>query len=135
MAITEYVELDRADGETVTALICPMQQQHLVDFDSIWKPMLEALDGEDAFWDWARKKRLALTDDRYEGVGSALLSFARQRSLDLGYGGRLGLHALPGTESFYESRNMLNLGYDPDQEMIYFEYGVLNRLPREESDA
>lgn len=28
--------------------------------------MLEALDGEDTFWDWARKKRLALTDDRYE---------------------------------------------------------------------
>jgi GNAT superfamily N-acetyltransferase len=173
----------------VTALICPMEQRHLNDFNSIWKPMLEALDGEDAFWDWARKKRLALSDERYEayaleqddltqgllwletqwhrsqwvrserlvyvaalasapwnrhllnpqpwltGVGSVLLSFARQRSLDLGYGGRLGLHALPGSEGFYESRNMLNLGYDPDQEMVYFEYGVLNPAPREDDDA
>jgi GNAT superfamily N-acetyltransferase len=189
MVIPECVELDRADGEAVTALICPMQQQHLSDFNLIWKPMLEALDGEDAFWDWARKKRLGLSDDRYEayaieqddlthgllwletqwhrsqwaagqplvyvaalasapwnrhlldpqpwlsGVGSALLSFACQRSLDLGYGGRLGLHALPGSESFYESRNMLNLGYDPDQEMSYFEYGILNLAPKEEDNA
>jgi GNAT superfamily N-acetyltransferase len=189
VSVSESVQLQQADGEVVTVLICPMEQWHLDDFNLVWKPMLEALDGKDAFWDWARKKRLALTDERYEayamelddlthgllwletqwhrsqwvrseplvyvaalasapwnrhlldpqpwitGVGSALLSFARQRSLDLGYGGRLGLHALPGTESFYESRNMLNLGYDPDQEMVYFEYGVLNRLPREESDA
>jgi GNAT superfamily N-acetyltransferase len=185
----QYVELDRADGEFVTALICPMERRHLEDFNLVWKPMLEALDGEDAFWDWAGKKCLALSDDRYEayaieqddlthgllwletqwhcsqwvrgeplvyvaalasapwnrhlldpqpwltGVGSALLSFARQRSLDLGYGGRLGLHALAGSESFYESRNMLNLGYDLDQEMVYFEYGVLRPTPREEDDA
>jgi GNAT superfamily N-acetyltransferase len=166
-----------------------MAQRHLDDFNLVWKPMLEALNGEDAFWDWARKKRLALTDERYEayalesddlthgllwletqwhrsqwvrseplayvaalasapwnrsslnpqpwlkGVGSALLEFARRRSLDLGYGGRLGLHALPSSESFYESRNMLNLGYGPDQEMFYFEYGVMNPAPREEDDA
>lgn len=166
-----------------------MSEEHLSDFNQVWKAMLEFLQAEDAFWDWARKKRLALTDDRYEayaleldgltqgliwletqwhrsqwttgqplvyvealaaapwnrrtldpqpwlrGVGSALLEFARRRSLDLGYGGRLGLHALPGSESFYESRNMLNLGYDPDREMIYFEYGVLNRSPSEEDDA
>jgi len=62
----------------------------------------------------------------FAGVGTALLQFARQRSLQLGYGGRLGLHALPGSESFYESRNMLNFGYDPDREMVYFEYGPIN---------
>ncbi|HEY9662659.1 MAG TPA: hypothetical protein V6C65_29745, partial [Allocoleopsis sp.] len=182
-------QLEQANGEIVTALICPMVQQHLDDFNLVWKPMLEAVDGEDAFWDWARKKRLALSDDRYEayaleqdnlthgllwletqwhcsqwaigqplvyvealasapwnrrsldpqpwfrGVGSALLEFARRRSLDLSYGGRLGLHALPSSESFYESRNMLNLGYDPDKEMVYFEYGVLNRSPGEKYDA
>ena len=150
--------------------------------------MLEALDGQDAFWDWARKKRLALTDERYEayalqsddlthgllwletqwhrsqwvrseplvyvealasapwnrssldpqpwlkGVGAALLEFARRRSLDLGYGGRLGLHTLPRSEAFYEAHNMLNLGYDSDREMVYFEYGVLNPASREEEE-
>jgi hypothetical protein len=30
---------------------------------------------------------------------------------------------------------MVNLGYDPDQEMIYFEYGVLNPVPKKEEDA
>lgn len=142
--------------------------------------MLEGLNAEDTFWDWTRKKRLSLSQDRYEayaieyddltqgllwietqwhrsqwaigqplvyvealasapwnrrlinpdpwlqGIGTILLQFARKRSLDLGYQGRLGLHALPGSESFYEVRNMLNFGYDPDREMTYFEYGLLN---------
>ena len=188
MAITESVQLEQATGELITALICPMERRHLNDFDSIWRSLLSALNADDAFWDWARKKRLALTDDRYEayalesddlthgliwletqwhrsqwvvdqplvyveavvsapwnrsllnpkpwlrGVGSALLDFARRRSLNLGYGGRLGLHALPSSESFYESRNMLNLGYDPDREMVYFEYGVANPTPSEDYD-
>jgi hypothetical protein len=66
MAVPEPVQLDRADREVVTALISLMEQRHLNDFNSIWKPMLEALDGEDAFWGWARKKRLAMSDERYE---------------------------------------------------------------------
>jgi GNAT superfamily N-acetyltransferase len=165
-----------------------MTQQHLNDFNYIWKAILLALGADDAFWDWARKKQLALSDDRYEayaieyeeltqgllwletqwhrsqwtrtrplvyvealatapwnrrsinpepwlrGVGTVLLQFARKRSLDLGYGGRLGLHALPGSESFYEARNMMNLGYDDDREMVYFEYGPLNQPQLWESD-
>ena len=188
MSMTEFVQLEQATGEIVTAQICPMEGRHLEDFNLVWKPMLEALNADDAFWDWVRKKRLALTDDRYEayalesedlthgllwletqwhrsqwvvgqplvyveavasapwnrsllnpqpwlsGVGSALLDFARRRSLDLGYGGRLGLHALPSSESFYETRNMMNLGYDPEREMVYFEYGVANPAPREDYD-
>jgi hypothetical protein len=66
MAITESVQLDRADGEIVTALICSMSQRHLNDFNTIWQSWLTSLNAVDAFWDWARKKRLALTDDRYE---------------------------------------------------------------------
>ncbi|HEY9662850.1 MAG TPA: GNAT family N-acetyltransferase [Allocoleopsis sp.] len=186
--MSDYVQLQQANGEIVTALICPMAQRHLQDFDSIWQLWLASVGADDAFWDWARKKRLALTDDRYEayalesdrltqgliwletqwhrsqwavgqplvyvealasapwnrrsldsqpwlrGVGSALLEFARQRSLDLGYGGRLGLHALPRSEAFYEAHNMLNLGYDSDREMVYFEYGVLNPASREEEE-
>ncbi|WP_346293688.1 GNAT family N-acetyltransferase [Sphaerothrix gracilis] len=62
------------------------------------------------------------------GVGTALLLFARQRSLELGYEGRIGLHALPGAESFYDNQNMADYGPDPEQEnLTYFEYGRFQR--------
>ena len=37
----------------------------------------------------------------YQGVGSTLLFFAKERSEQLGYEGRVGLHALPKAEIFY----------------------------------
>ena len=37
----------------------------------------------------------------YKGVGSTLLFFAKERSEQLGYEGRVGLHALPKAEIFY----------------------------------
>ena len=62
----------------------------------------------------------------FEGVGTALLSFARQRSVELGYGGRVGLHSLPNSEAFYHRCNMPNYGPDPDKdELVYFEYGTI----------
>ena len=63
---------------------------------------------------------------RYKGVGTALLRYARLRSVELGYGGRIGLHSLPTAERFYENQNMLNLGIDEEYEnLTYFEYGML----------
>ena len=62
------------------------------------------------------------------GVGTLLLNFARKRSLDLGYEGRIGLHSLSGAERFYDLRNMIDFGPDPDKEdLVYFEYGRLRR--------
>ena len=62
---------------------------------------------------------------RYKGVGSVFLLFARTRSLELGYEGRVGLHSLPGTEKFYDNQGMLDLGQDEDyDDLVYFEYGV-----------
>lgn len=62
----------------------------------------------------------------FRGIGTALLLFARRRSYELGYGGRVGLHALPDAEGFYDRRNMMDYGPDPDKENLrYFEYGVL----------
>ena len=62
----------------------------------------------------------------FEGVGIALLFFARQRSVELGYGGRVGLHSLPNSEAFYHRCNMPNYGPDPDKdELVYFEYGTI----------
>ena len=60
------------------------------------------------------------------GVGRALLLFARQRSVELGYGGRVGLHALPGAEAFYRRYTMPDYGSDPDKDgLVYFEYAAL----------
>ena len=71
---------------------------------------------------------------RFRTVGSALLNFSRLRSVELGYGGRVGLHALPGAEGFYERKNMMRLDPDPDdridaddEQLTYFEYPSLNR--------
>lgn len=71
---------------------------------------------------------------QFKAVGSALLSFSRLRSVELGYGGRVGLHALPGATGFYERKNMMRLDPDPDdcidadeEALTYFEYPVLNR--------
>ncbi|BAZ18265.1 hypothetical protein NIES4071_101500 (plasmid) [Calothrix sp. NIES-4071] len=59
---------------------------------------------------------------KYRGVGSALLMFARRRSLELGYEGRVGLHALPDSEKFYDDQEMLDLGKDSDyDDLTYFE--------------
>ncbi|MGG6269031.1 hypothetical protein ACQ4M3_34325 [Leptolyngbya sp. AN03gr2] len=73
---------------------------------------------------WNRRR---LEDPPYlDGVGTALLLFARRRSVALGYEGRVGLHALSTSEGFYERRNMTDYGQDPDKEDLrYFEYGRL----------
>lgn len=70
--------------------------------------------------------RIAREPIIYRGTGRALLRFARQRSLDLGYGGRVGLHSLSNAVKFYERCNMPGYGADPDKEYLdYFEYGEI----------
>ncbi|MGJ5673424.1 MAG: GNAT family N-acetyltransferase [Nostochopsis sp.] len=65
---------------------------------------------------------------RFRGVGTNLLRYARLRSVQLGYGGRVGLHSLPGSVRFYDNQLMDNFGPDEDKEdLIYFEYGLLRR--------
>lgn len=62
---------------------------------------------------------------KLKGVGTAFLAFARTRSLELGYEGRVGLHSLPGAEEFYDNQGMIDVGEDEDyDDLIYFEYGV-----------
>ena len=59
----------------------------------------------------------------YKTVGSVMLKFARFRSTELGYGGFVGLHSLPGAEGFYRKQGMIELGTDPTQEnLVYFEW-------------
>lgn len=59
---------------------------------------------------------------RFRGVGSVLLRAAVEISSDLGFKGRLALHALPQSEVFYERLGMTALGNDPKKENLkYFE--------------
>jgi hypothetical protein len=73
-------------------------------------------------------------------VGRSLMSWARQRSVDLGYEGRVGLQSLPDAVGFYDEIGMtrLELGpediVDADEKLPYFEYRALRRWDWEEYD-
>jgi len=59
----------------------------------------------------------------YRFVGSTLLKFARYRSEELGYGGLVGLHALPRAKPFYEKMGMMDYGPDAEKgDLTYFEW-------------
>ncbi|MBD2066066.1 hypothetical protein H6F93_00695 [Leptolyngbya sp. FACHB-671] len=61
----------------------------------------------------------------YKGVGGNLVDFAIARSYELGYQGKIGLHALPGALGFYRKLRvgLLNCGPDPEEpdNLVYFE--------------
>ena len=61
---------------------------------------------------------------RYLGVGSRLIAEAVRISRDNGWKGRVGLHALPQAERFYQAVcGMTRVGPDPDYyDLTYFEY-------------
>ena len=60
---------------------------------------------------------------RYRGVGALLMRAAIDKSFFEGYKGRVGLHSLPQSAAWYESKlNMTSLGEDPSkQNLPYFE--------------
>lgn len=69
---------------------------------------------------WNRKK--LVPEPIYKGVGRMLIATAISYSCDLGSKGRLGLHSLPQSESWYRDvAGFSDLGYDPLKEMQYFE--------------
>ncbi|MGI8936255.1 MAG: hypothetical protein ACR2FS_19515 [Phormidesmis sp.] len=62
------------------------------------------------------------------GIGRTLLLFARQRSVELGYSGRVGLHSISDSEAFYQRQGMPDYGADPDKDgLVYFEYGIVRQ--------
>jgi GNAT superfamily N-acetyltransferase len=59
---------------------------------------------------------------RFRGVGTMLLRAAVETSVNLGFKGRIGLHALRQSEAFYASIGMTVWGQDPKKENLnYFE--------------
>ncbi|GAA6614790.1 GNAT family N-acetyltransferase [Scytonema sp. NUACC26] len=70
-------------------------------------------------------RKIIQNPPKLQGIGTSLLLSTRERSLELGYEGRVGLHSLPGYEKFYDNRGMYDLGPDEDlDELVYFEYGL-----------
>lgn len=58
----------------------------------------------------------------YKGVGRVLIGSVISLSADLGFRGRIGLHSLPDSESWYRSEaGFTDVGYDPAKRMRYFE--------------
>lgn len=59
---------------------------------------------------------------RFSGIGTLLMRAAIQVSIEAEFKGRVGLHALPQAESFYECHGFTCLGKDPDKENLkYYE--------------
>jgi hypothetical protein len=59
---------------------------------------------------------------RYSGVGTTLFHAAIAMSKELGFKGRIGLHALPDSEEWYEKHGLTCLGPDTaKQDLKYYE--------------
>jgi hypothetical protein len=73
---------------------------------------------------------------RFAGVGTALLLDAIRLSWERGSSGRVGLHSLPQSETFYERIGMTSCGTDPNYyDLAYFEFESVSkwvRIVREE---
>lgn len=72
---------------------------------------------------WNRHKLVA--SPRYKGVGRILIATAISLSIESGFSGRLGLHSLPQSESWYRNEaGFTDLGLDAPKRMHYFEVTV-----------
>lgn len=59
---------------------------------------------------------------RLRGVGTSLMAWAKTLSQEAGCGGRLGLHSLRSSDSFYHQMGLHSFGLDPAHRgMNYFE--------------
>jgi hypothetical protein len=60
---------------------------------------------------------------RFIGVGTVLIAEAVRLSVEMGLGGRVGLHSLPQAEAFYTRCGMTKVGPDPHYyDLTCFEY-------------
>lgn len=61
------------------------------------------------------------SEPKYKGGGRALIATAISLSVELEQNGRLGLHSLPESMSWYCSLGFTDCGFDEAKEMQYFE--------------
>lgn len=69
---------------------------------------------------WNRPRLVAMPE--YKGIGRVLIATAISLSADLGFRGRIGLHSLPDSESWYRDvAGFTDLGVEEAKKMRYFE--------------
>ena len=54
------------DNQVVEAVLLDLAQNHIDDFENLWKEQLRLYGQEDKYWDWLFKKRISLSRDNYE---------------------------------------------------------------------
>jgi hypothetical protein len=88
----------------------------------VGKPLVYVDFLEAAPWNW--RVRPLGQEPEFKGVGTLLFKEAVEQSIREGFHGRVGLHALPQAESFYERvLGMTRVGPDArKQELVYFEF-------------
>jgi hypothetical protein len=114
-----------ADGQW-QGLLCGISQGHFARSEAPRSLLVYVDFLEIAPWNWDMPE--IARAGRYRGVGLQLMELSVRWSLGLGYGGRVGLHALPQAEWFYRDRcGMKNLGPDPVyHDLCYFELSKSN---------
>jgi GNAT superfamily N-acetyltransferase len=65
---------------------------------------------------------------RLKGVGRVLVGTAISLSADLGFEGRIGLHSLPQSESWYRAVGFAEVEFDSAKRMSYFEMTAADAL-------
>lgn len=89
--------------------------------EDLGKPVLYINYLEAAPWNWDCEEISQVK--KYSGIGQVLFQKAVELSQEEGFYGRVGLHALPQAEGFYEQAcGMTCFGHDPNKEgLMYYE--------------
>ena len=95
------------------ALLFGLSEGHGTRLGTVGRPLVYVDFVEVTPWNW--DVPLLGRVGRFRGAGVQLIELAVRWSLGLGFGGRVGLHALQQAETFYDDRcRMQNLGADDD---------------------
>jgi hypothetical protein len=123
--VEKAVEAERTMGRDTYALECAGVTQGLMLVDVGFGRLPEQRGKELVYIEllatapWNRPK---LTPDaRYKGVGRGLVSTAISLSVDLGFGGCIGLHSLAQSEDWYRTAGLTDVEFDAGKRMRYFE--------------
>lgn len=99
------------------------------------KPLVYVDYLELAPWNW-KVTPLGRQSD-YGGLGTLLFLQSVVQSVEEGFGGRVGLHALPQAETFYASLGLKRVAHDDSKRLPYYELDSegANRLMKHDGGA
>ncbi len=92
------------------------------------KPLIYVEFLEAAPWNWTIR---GVQNRKFKGIGPLLLRAAVTQSVQMGWDGRTGLHALPQAMSFYEHQGFRFVSNDPGKENLpYYELSAADASAR-----